>query len=193
MSTLLFDFAGCGESQGNFADISLGGHLEDLTSAVDFCAQKGYTNIITMGRSFGGTTAICQAPSDDRVKGVCSLAAPSSLLELFLGFTDEELPEDENALVSLAGNESIIYLRKAFFTDLARHDTARCASLLSPRPLLVVQGSLDAVVPPGDAGILYDRAGEPKELRILEGADHQFSSHYREVWELFVGWVKHNF
>jgi len=146
-----------------------------------------------MGRSFGGTTAICQAPSDSRVKGVCSLAAPCSLMELFLDFTDEELPEDENALVSLAGDEGIIYLKKAFFTDLARHDTALCASLICPRPLLVLQGSQDTVVPPGDAGIIYGSAGEPRELRILEGADHQFSSHYREVWEIFTDWVKRNF
>lgn len=193
ISTLLFDFAGCGESKGAFEDISLSGHIGDLESAVDFCSEKGYTVIITLGRSFGGSTAICQAPSDSRVKGVCTWAAPASLAELFLGFTDEELPGDENELVSLAGDEGLIFLKRSFFTDLSRYDVPYCASLLSPRPLLVVQGTRDSVVPQGDARLICHSAGEPRDLHLVEGADHQFSSHYRLVWEIFLEWVLKRF
>lgn len=193
MSTLLFDFAGCGESEGDPADLSLGGQVGDLESAVELCCQRGYTRILTMGRSFGGTTAICQAPSDNRVSGVCALAAPCSLMELFLGFTDEDLPDNENALVSLAGDEGLIQLKRSFFTDLAGYNVAHSASLIAPRPLLLVQGARDTVVPPKDAGIIYRSAGEPKNLQLLEGADHQFSAHYREVWDIFIAWVKNNF
>lgn len=189
ISTLLFDFAGSGESEGSFEDISLGGHMEDLSSAVDFCSEKGYTDIITLGRSFGGSTAICQAPSDTRIKGVCTWAAPASLMDLFLGFTDEDLPGDESELISLAGDEGLIFLKKSFFTDLSRHSVPHCASLLSPRPLLVVQGTHDSVVSQEDARLIYHSAGEPRDLRLLEGADHQFSSHYGEVWEIFSEWV----
>lgn len=193
ISTLLFDFAGCGESEGAFEDISLGGHIEDLSSAVDFCRERGYTEIITLGRSFGGTTAICQAPSDSRVKGVCTWAAPASLIDLFLGFTDEELPPDENELVSMAGDEGIIFLKRSFFSDLSRYNAPHCASLLSPRPLLVIQGTGDSVVPREDADLIYNSAGEPRDLRFIEGADHQFSSHYRVVWEIFLQWVLKHF
>jgi len=189
ISTLLFDFAGCGESEGSFEDISLSGHIEDLKSAVDFCTERGYTDIITLGRSFGGSTAICQAPSDTRVKGVCTWAAPASLMELFLGFTDEDLPGDENELVSMAGDEGLIFLKRSFFTDLSKYSVPHCASLLSPRPLLVVFGTRDSVVPQGDARLIYHSAGEPRDLLLVEGADHQFSSHYRAVWEIFLEWV----
>lgn len=193
ISTLLFDFAGCGESEGSFEDISLGGHIEDLESAVDFCYEKGYTQIITLGRSFGGSTAICQAPSDLRIKGVCTWAAPASLMDLFLGFTDGELPVDQSELVSMAGDEGIIFLKRSFFSDLSLHSVAHCASKLSPRPILVLQGTGDSVVPREDALLIYNSAGEPRELHLVEGADHQFSSHYRAIWDIFLEWVQKHF
>jgi len=192
-SVLLFDFAGCGESQGIFQDISLSGHIGDLQSAVDFCLEESHGPVITMGRSFGGTTAICHAASDHRVRGVCTWAAPVSLTDLFMGFTDEELPEDENTTVALAGNDGIIHLRKSFFTDLSKYDVLRCSSLISPRPLLVIQGTEDAVVPPEEAGAIFNSAREPRDLLYIEGADHQFSNHHEYLWEMTLEWLNKYF
>ncbi len=187
---LLFDFAGCGESEGSFQDLTLSGHIDDLTCAVDFCLEKGLGPVVTLGRSFGGTTAVCQAAMDSRVRAVCTWAAPARLEDLFLGLTDQDLPEDENAPVTLAGNEGIVELKKRFFTDLQTYDVARCASFISPRPLLVVQGTGDQVVPPSDAAIIFDAAGHPKELALVDGADHSFSAHHAQVWEILLNWLK---
>lgn len=147
-SCLLFDFSGCGESAGHFEELTLSGQVADLASAVDFCLEKGLGPVFTLGRSFGGTTAVCHAASDPRVKGVCTWAAPASLADLFLNFTGGDLPADENAPVALAGNGGIVHLKKSFFTDLNNFDVAGCSARISPRPLLVVQGTRDEVVPP---------------------------------------------
>lgn len=192
-STLLFDFAGCGESQGRFEELTLSGHIDDLTCALDFCLEKGLGPAVTLGRSFGGTTAICQAAFDTRVKGVCTWAAPASLLELFLGLTDQDLPGDEDSLVTLAGSEGVIYLKRSFFTDLSSYDVLSCASLVSPRPVLVIQGTRDEVVPPAEAAAIFSSAGHPRDLILVEGADHQFSAHHREVWAIFMDWLGKNF
>lgn len=192
-SALLFDFAGCGQSEGRFEDLSLSGQIGDLKGAVDFCLDSGCGPVITMGRSFGGTTALCHAASDGRIAGVCTWAAPASLVDLFMGFTDEDLPDDEGQLVTIAGAEGIIQLKKSFFTDLSRHDVLRCASLISPRPLLVIHGTADDVVPPGEAESIQSASGEPRELRLVEGADHQFSAHQRKVWDITLQWLKKHF
>lgn len=189
-SSLLFDFTGCGESGGNFIDLTLSGQVGDLACAVDFCLENGLGPVFTLGRSFGGTTAICQAALDSRVSGVCTWAAPASLMDLFLGFTDEELPADEEAPVTLAGAEGIIHLKKSFFTDLSKYGVPRCASLISPRPLLLVQGTKDEVVPPPEASIIFNGARDPRELFFVEGADHQFSAHYSEVWQIVLNWLE---
>lgn len=191
--TLLFDFAGCGESGGRFEDISLSGHIGDLNSAVDFCLENGAGPVITMGRSFGGTTAICHAASDTRVAGVCAWAAPASLIELFTGLTDEDISGNESELVTLAGAEGIIHLKKSFFTDLSRYDATLCSSLISPRPIMVVHGTADDMVPPQEARLIYSSAGEPRELQYIEGADHQFSSHHRTTWDITLKWLEKHF
>ncbi|MFZ5597301.1 MAG: alpha/beta hydrolase [Bacillota bacterium] len=190
---LLFDFAGCGESEGNFEDISLSGHISDLECVVDFAVASGFGPIITMGRSFGGSTVLCHAASDSRVDGVCAWAAPVSLTELFLGFTDEDLPEGEDSLVTISDSDGILYLKKSFFSDLRRHDVARCSSLISPRPLMIFHGTMDSVVPPADGELIYRSAGKPKDIAFIEGADHLFSNHYRELWEMLFQWLQKYF
>jgi len=189
---LLFDFAGCGESQGAPENISLSNHIGDLTSAIDLCQDRGLGPVVTMGRSFGGSTVLCQAAGDPRVKAVCTWAAPAELSDLFLGLTDEDLPEDENSLITLAGSEGMIQLKAGFFSDLLRHDVTGSASRLAPRPLLVVQGTRDEVVEPDQARRIFSAAGNPKKLAMVEGADHQFSAHYAEVWQIVLDWLKNS-
>lgn len=45
-SSLMFDFAGCGESEGLWAEISLTGQVEDLGSAVRWGQEAGFDPII---------------------------------------------------------------------------------------------------------------------------------------------------
>jgi putative redox protein len=188
-NVLLFDFSGNGESEGLFENITLSGQIDDLNCAVDWCTGKGMGPVFTLGRSFGGSTVICHAAGDPRVAGVCTWAAPAKLKELFTEFAEGPVDE-EGDLFALAGNEGIAYLRKAFFTDLDRYDVPQLAGNISPRPLLIIQGENDDVVPPGDAGLIFRGAKEPKQLVYVPGADHQFSGHYRQVWDTFFAWLE---
>ncbi len=184
-STLLFDFAGCGESEGLFEDLTLTGQVDDLSCALDWCKQKGFSKIMTLGRSFGGTTVICQAARDPTAAGVCTWAAPARLIELFTG-----LSVDEGDRISLAGEQGVVYLKKSFLEDLQQYDVAADAGRLSPRPLLIVHGTKDELVPPAEAEAIYRSAGEPKQLALIDGADHQFSQHYRQVWRVVARWLQ---
>jgi fermentation-respiration switch protein FrsA (DUF1100 family) len=44
--------------------------------------------------------------------------------------------------------------------------------LVAPRPLLVIHGTTDVLLPPRYAQEVYDRAGEPKQLRWIETSNH---------------------
>lgn len=187
-ATLLFNFSGCGDSEGDFADISLTGQIKDLNSSVDFCLAKGFEKIILTGRSFGGTTALCQAGADRRVAGVCTWAAPSEPLNLFQG--RRGVPQEEkNGLTPLTGEQGTVRVRESFFTDLQQHDVYGQAALVAPRPLLVVHGSSDNVVPAWNARAIYGAAGEPKKIRIVEGADHRFTGKHLEAWACLFNWL----
>src|SRR5205807_4169970 len=43
---------------------------------------------------------------------------------------------------------------------------------ISPRPLLLMHGRADSLLPYANSQQLYARAREPKELWLLDGADH---------------------
>lgn len=189
---LLFDFSGCGESEGRWADISLTGHMEDLRCVVQWSREAGFAPIILNGRSFGGTTVICYAARDREIAGVCTWAAVGRLELLFKSFIHSS---DVNGAeqVALNSENGTLYINRDFFYDLEKHDVLACAAQIAPRPLLVIHGTADESVPPVDADLIYRAAGENAELEMISGADHRFSNHTGATWERFFGWLQKHF
>ncbi len=184
----LFDFAGCGQSQGQFPEITLTGQIEDLNCVINWATNKGYSKIVTMGRSFGGTTVICQAAQDKRVNAVCSWAAPVDLLGLFNQFRQEDSDySDESTLV---GDQGRVKVKKNFWLDISDYNVRQAASKLAPRPFLIVHGQEDEVVSVRDARRLFQEASQPKRLEILPWVDHRFVGSYRYVWEICLEWLR---
>jgi fermentation-respiration switch protein FrsA (DUF1100 family) len=65
-------------------------------------------------------------------------------------------------------------------------------SKISPRPLLVVTGAADVRIDVDGVRGLYELAGEPKELVIVEGADHVLSDPraYEDTVNSVVTWFQ---
>ncbi len=185
--SLLFDFAGNGESEGHWADITLSGQIDDLSCCVEWCLGQGSGYAVSLGRSFGGTTAICQAVGDARVRGVCAWAASADPRGLFQGFANPQTLEAE--YVALNGEDGSVEVHRGFFSDLDRFNVVHSASRIAPRPLLILHGGRDEVVPASDAEALYNAAADPRELHILPQADHRFSETFKQAWELTVQWL----
>jgi alpha-beta hydrolase superfamily lysophospholipase len=61
--------------------------------------------------------------------------------------------------------------------------------LLAPRPLLLVHGTADPVLPARASVDVAGRAGEPKELRLLDGVGHDLLEARDEVYELVAAWL----
>ena len=61
---------------------------------------------------------------------------------------------------------------------------------VAPRPLLLVHGTDDAIIPVRASQFIYDLAQQPKELRYFEGASHGLSECREELDELLFGWLK---
>lgn len=171
LAVLRFDFRGCGESGGLFEDTSLTGRIEDLKSALDFAQKQGYESIGVMGSSLGGTVAILTAAKDKRVKALVTWATPCYLDELF--------------------RREVIKGFEKLKHDVSKYDVVKAVKE-THCPILIVHGSLDEQVPPSHADILYENANEPKDIQIIEGADHRLtdSPHRRRTVELTLDWFK---
>lgn len=189
-STLLFDFAGCGESDGSWADLTLSGQVSDLGAIVRFSRNAGYNRIILTGRSFGGSTVLAYAAEDRDIDSVCTWAAVARLEPLFNKYMGDRLEGPAEETLTIAGEEGPLELKRKFFIDLKKFNITACAAKVAPRSLLVIHGSADEAVPCSDAELIYKSALEPKKLIIIEEANHRFSEHMDQVWTSFFGWLE---
>jgi hypothetical protein len=63
------------------------------------------------------------------------------------------------------------------------------APQVSPRPLLLVHGSADEILPDTCSQNIYERAKEPKELRLYRGCRHGLDECREQVDHDVVGWL----
>lgn len=169
---MIFNFRGTGESEGNF-DIL--GWAEDLKAAVDYLWQHTGINrehLSVMGFSGGAAVAIYTAAQDQRISFIISCASPASFE--FLG--NEGMATDfinEFRRIGIIRDSefppSLDQWRRGFKEIAPR----RWVASISPRPILIIHGSQDSVIDVADAHVLYQLAREPKEIRIIEGAEHR--------------------
>jgi putative redox protein len=104
LNCLLFDFNGCGESEGKFEDITLSGQISDLTGAVDYVLDRGLVRLSPWAAAWGHHRHL-PAAADSRVKAVCSCSAPVSLTTLFPKLIYGDIPEDDSDRIRLSGRK----------------------------------------------------------------------------------------
>ncbi len=75
MSVLRFDFSYVGESEGEFADLTFRGEVDDLVGAWDFFRTRVGGPIGLLGSSMGGAVALLFAAAEPRVRALATIAA----------------------------------------------------------------------------------------------------------------------
>lgn len=183
-----FDFTGAGSSGGNFSGISLSRQAADLQSVIEHVHSRNPVEIILLGRSFGGSTALAAGFQDLRVKGFIFWSTPVRLHRTFSKFIHPiDSLENGNMLV-IMDDEGQCQIDSILFKDFACHDMEHYGRSLAGRPSLVVHGTQDQVVEPSEALYLAELAGS--SLHMITGADHQFTSHCETREEVTIAWLK---
>ena len=67
--------------------------------------------------------------------------------------------------------------------------SVQMAPHLAPRSLLVVHGTRDKILPVFNARKIYEVAGEPKQLRLLNDVGHGLSAARDEILDLLTRWI----
>jgi uncharacterized protein len=178
-----FDYSGIGESGGKFEDVTLTGRIAELRAASKFVMDYfGVREIAPIGSSFGGVTAL-YAANDPGV--VCTVISSTPVdFEFFKSI--ENTTEDADGLLDLGGMK----VKRALVGDVGKYDIAAQAARVSKA--LVVHGANDELVPPRHAGVIFGAAREPKELLMVDGADHAFTQWpHREIFlHKSLEWLK---
>lgn len=185
MACLRFDFRGSGESQGDFADVTLDGEITDAFAAISFLRdydEIDQTGIGLVGLSLGGSVAACVSAANT-VSSV-ALWAPSVFVDLLVERGGEIvrdpyawLPENFKDAVKNQGKVDIGgFMRgKAYFESLKKVDPLR-EIVKYEGPVLIVHGSEDNVVSPINSELIYDTVKGQRRLIMIDDADHAFSS-----------------
>jgi len=183
-TVLAFNFRGTGGSEGDF---SLGGWLDDLRAAIDhLLVAEGVSGVWLAGSSTGGSLGICSAAEDERVRGVATLAAPAD----FSGWAvDPEGFLQHARQVGVVRDPAFPPDFESWARELVEIRPVAAIGKIPPRPVLIVHGAEDEIVPLQDARILADAASDDVELRVLGEAGHRLRHDPRAV-ALLMGWME---
>ena len=180
IAILRFDFAGSGDSEGDFSQMTVDTEVGDLHSAVDFVytlPEVDKTRINLIGYSLGGAISIILAANDLRVKSFIGWAPVSFLLATFrriLGRRILSLSKKNDSVFCSNGSKQF-FLGRDFFNSIEKYDLIREINNISPRPILLIQGSLDKKVFPKNTEAIFKNAKEPKKMHLIKGSSHSFA------------------
>lgn len=161
IASLRFDFAGSGESEGEFVDMSPLTELADARSALEFLARQEGVDAARLGvygHSLGGMVA-AMLLEDARLRSGAILAAVADLPTLMDAKpTDEDGSTMDELGYVVRGAHKI---GKSFREDAEKADPLGAVSR-SRADILIVHGTDDETVPPEHAR-MYERAASARD------------------------------
>jgi len=171
IATLRFDFAGLGESEGDFAQTTFTSDIGDLVAAADWLREHRRAPQILVGHSLGGAATLGAAARVPECEAVVTIGAPADPAQVQRLFADDldAIERDGAAEVTIGGRS--VRITKPFLDDLAEQcSTERIAAL--KRALLVLHAPQDNVVGIDNARRIFQAARHPKSFVSLDGANH---------------------
>jgi dipeptidyl aminopeptidase/acylaminoacyl peptidase len=187
-AVFIFNFRGTGESGGNF---DLVGWAHDLEAAIDYLwelPQLDRTRLSLLGFSGGAAITIYVAAHDKRISCVAACACPAEFT--FLSGVDEP-----QKVVDYFRGIGVIPIRdfpesaEKWLDGFNQVRPIDHVAAISPRPLLLVHGNKDETVDVGHAYRLYEKAGELKQLVIIDDAGHRLRQEEMAMNQV-IGWLK---
>lgn len=178
---LLFDFREHGLSDGRMRGFTFGMKERfDVVAAAELMQSRyGYQRICAMGTSVGGSSVIMAAAIDPSIDMViaenaittCAALLDQQIVQIIGGYFSPKWYSIH--LFKLFRRCATFWLNIRIGNKPSKHCQAlHCIDKVSPRPILLMHGTNDRIVPVKHSQILYEAAKEPRELYLCESAFH---------------------
>ncbi|WNJ19411.1 bifunctional alpha/beta hydrolase/OsmC family protein [Pontibacter sp. G13] len=170
-AVIRFDFAGVGESEGEFYETNFSTQIADILDVANFLSTHYEAPQLLVGHSLGGAGVLLASEQLPSVRAVATIGAPSNpehVKHLF-GSMQALIEQEGEAQVLIAGRPFVI--QRHFLRDLESHDVAATLTKLK-KSLLIVHSPQDQIVGIDNARKIYEMARHPKSFLSLDGGDH---------------------
>jgi putative redox protein len=187
-AALVFNFRGCGPSQGN---IDMLGWTRDLKTAIDFLymlPEVDRSKIYLLGSSGGAAVSIYATAHDKRVSAVATLACPAEF-DFMAGERTADSLINRFREVGIIKDADFPPSVEKWLEGFKTVAPIEYIGKVAPRPLLLVHGEDDDVVPIEHVERLYVKAGQPREKVILQGAGHRLRQDGRAI-AVVMSWLQ---
>ncbi len=187
-AVLIFNFRGTGASGGN---LDILGWTRDLRAVIDYLCllpEVDRSHLSLLGFSGGAAVSVYVAAQDKRISSVVTCACPAEFSFL------TEVGEPQSVIdyfrnIGAIRDEGFPPSIEEWFGGFRLISPVKYVAGIAPRPLLVVHGSQDEMVDVSHAYRLYDKAGEPKQIIIVDGAGHRLRQDDRAM-TIIIDWLK---
>jgi dipeptidyl aminopeptidase/acylaminoacyl peptidase len=166
-NVLLFDFRGCWDSDPAAQSLAYK-EIPDLDAAIKYAAGRvDRARVGIIGYSMGAAVGILVAARDTSVRAVVADSSFATMRDVVAQALRRRRfpPHPFLALTDM-------YNRWYYGYPFAAVRPVDFVAQISPRPILLIHGGQDVVVPVNHVHRLYEAAREPKELWIVPGAAH---------------------
>ncbi len=181
-----FDFSGCGESEGDILDTTLTKLRGDLEKILEFVREQKNVDrkqIGILAQSFGTSCTVALKPGVKCIVLMGSVAQPEKSLAKYFG-------ENYNPTgISTKEKSSGVTLKvkPEFWKDLKKYNLVENISKIHC-PILLLHGSADKKISPSETETFFEKANEPKEKIIIEGASHGMEPHRDKMYQIVTVW-----
>ncbi len=186
-SGLIFDARGHGDSDGHTSTFGLF-ETADVRAAVDWLKRERpdrARHVFGLGSSMGAMTMVRAASQDERIEAIvldsCFASAP-----LLARQHAQRLPVLGPVLADFVMASMSIHAGGSLW----RIDGLSAIAAVAPRPILLIHGEDDFVIPPDNMDMLYEAAREPKYKWLGPGLHSNiltadFGGYQQRVLEFF--------
>jgi dipeptidyl aminopeptidase/acylaminoacyl peptidase len=167
-AVFIFNFRGAGTSGGN---LDIYGWTRDLTAVIDYLYEQPEIDksfLALLGFSAGAAVSVFTAAHDRRVTSVIACSCPAEF-----GFLDPESALERFRSIGTIRDKDFPNSVSEWAEGFRKVSPVNYIQDITPRPVTIIHGEDDEVVPVSHAYRLFDKAGEPKRLYTVPGAGHR--------------------
>ncbi|KAK9071219.1 hypothetical protein SSX86_009787 [Deinandra increscens subsp. villosa] len=196
ISAFRFDFSGNGESEGVFQFGNYRKEVDDLQAVIQHLTGENRVISAILGHSKGGNVVVLYASLHHNVQTVVNV---SGRYKMDRG-VEERLGKDylerakEDGFIGIKSRKGGLLFRATYESIMERLNTNMHEAGLKVDQdcrVLTVHGSVDEVIPVEDA-LEFAKIIPNHELRIIDGANHNYNNHRDELVSVVSAFLKDN-